>query len=239
MSEPSPTCQEAEGNLVGILSELLSRDIIRTPHQDRLTRAFTKCLSCRKSRRKCLGWDLSLKDDTAIEFRDFEIRRRRVFARLEGVFSTVRSRPSRRLDDWNSQPCGASSCAIVVLELANGGVIARHHHDLANQGQHGPVWHLQMGGGSTSNHQFDIPRWPAVPMDPVLVIELAVYSFFRETWESLRSSNPWRHIIRRSEGLLLPHYYTRLREYCDGSPDAHSWLEYQCNVTGSWDPRPT
>ena len=238
MADRSPTCLEAEENLVRILSELLSQGIIKTPHRDRVKRAFKKCLSCRKNRNKCVGWRLSLRDATAIEFRDFQIRKRRVFARLEGVFSTERSKPPRGVDCWQLQPCGASSCAIEVLELANRRPVARHHHDLANPGQNGPVWHLQLGGAPVNDHRLDVPRWPIAPMDPVLVIELAVYSFFNDTWKELRSSNPWRRIIKRSEDLLLPHYHTRLQEYRAQEDRADSWLAYQCNLTGAWKPRP-
>ena len=237
MAERLPTCLEAEQNLVRILSELLARGIIKAPYEDRVRRAFKGCQSCRGKRKACRGWCLSLKGASAVEFRDFEIRGQRVFARLDGVFSTERSTP-QDMDDWQLQPCGTSSCAIEVRELSEGKLVARHHHDLANRGQNGPVWHVQMGGAPARDHRLDVPRWPIAPMDPVLVIELAVYCFFHDTWKSLRTSNPWRRIVKRSEDLLLPHYQMRLAEYRAQEDCADSWLAYQCNIDGAWEPRP-
>ena len=241
MAAESPTCHEAERNLAGILSELRFREIVKTPYQDMVAGAFKKCPSCRKSRRrrnKCLGWHLRLEGRTAIEFRDFEVNGRRVFARVEGVFSTERSDSDRSLDGWRLQPCSISTCAIDVRILSNKKSVERHHHDLANPAQPGPVWHLQLGGARARDRWLDIPRWPMAPMDPVLVIELAVYSFFNDTWKDLRSSNPWRTIIKRTEALLLPHYHDRLHKYLTQGTGIDSWLAHQCNIEGDWNLRP-
>ena len=210
---------------------------MKTPYPDMVTRAFRKCSSCRSRRSRCLGWRLQLRDATAIEFRDFEIDGRHVFARIQCDFSTTRADGGRHLHDWQPQPCSASTCAIEIFELTNG-LVGRHHHDLANPRQPGPVWHLQLGGAGDDHRWLDVPRWPTVPMDPVLVIELAVYSFFNDTWNDLSSSNPWRRIIKNSEILLLPHYHMRLQEYMNQEGRADSWLAYQCNRRGGWDPRP-
>ena len=214
------------------------RGILKAPYEDMVARAFTKCASCRRRRPRCLGWHLRLRDATAVEFRDFEIDGRRVFAKIQGDFSTTRSNGNRRLHEWQPQPCYTSTCAIEIFELTNK-LVGRHHHDLANPGQLGPVWHLQLGGSGADNRWLDVPRWPIIPMDPVLVIELAVYSFFNDTWNDLCSGNPWRKIIKNSEALMLPHFHTRLREYVNQEGRADSWLAYQCNRNSDWDPRPT
>ena len=238
MSKRPQTCREAESDLVRVLEELRSRNILETPYRDMVKGAFERCPSCRKSRNGCLGWYLRLKGAAAVEFRHFQVRGNWLFVRLQGVFSTRRPKAARRLDAWQPQPCGVSSCAIEVCEVGSGKLVARHHHDLANVGQIGPVWHLQMGGAPAKDHRMDVPRWPVAPMDPVLVIELAVYSFFNETWKELSSINPWRNIIKRSEQLLLPHYRDRLNEYLTQGTGIDSWLAHQCNYMSGWDPRP-
>ena len=238
MASRPPTCREAEDNLVRMLSELRSRDIVKTPHQDMVERAFKKCSSCQRNRNQCMGWHLCLRDATAIEFQHFPIRGYYVFARLQGVFSTTRSKPARRLDRWQSEPCSISSCAIEVFELGSRELVGRHHHDLANPRQNGPLWHLQMGGAPVNNQRLGVPRWPIAAMDPVLVIELAVYSFFNDAWGELRSTNPWKRIIKRSEELLLRHYYDRLHQYITRGTGIDSWLAHQCNIAGGWNPRP-
>ena len=238
MAAQLPTCREAESNLTRILAELRSQGILKTPYQDTIALAFTRCASCRGRRTRCAGWRLSLTEATTIEFRTFEVKGRHVYARISGTFSTQRSHPARGLDNWRSQPCGISTCAIEILELPDSMLVERHHHDLAWSGQPGPVWHLQLGGASTDNRWLNVPRWPSAPMDPVLVIELAVYSFYNDNWNELRSSNPWRRIIKRSEDLLLPHYGERLQAYRSQADRADSWLAYQCNVKSDWNPRP-
>ena len=237
MAAGPPTCHGAEDDLDRVLSELRRRGLLKTPYQGMIARGFRKCQSCRKSRKKrkkCLGWHLQLRDATAIEFRDCKVDDRRVFARVRGVFSTKRSDP----DTWQVHPYRTSSCAIEVREFPTRELIERHHHDLANSSQPGPLWHLQLGGSPAKDRWLDIPRWPIAPMDPVLVIELAVYSFFNDAWNQLRSTNPWRDIIKRSEKLLLPHYRDRLHEYLTQGTGVDSWLAHQCNLTSGWDPRP-
>ena len=236
MATSSPTCHGAEGDLDRVVSELRQKGLLKTPYQGMITRGFTKCQPCRKSRKKrkeCLGWHLQLRDATAIEFRHCKVDGRRVFVRVEGVFSTERS----HRDSWHLHPCRTSSCAIEVREFPTRELIERHHHDLANSAQPGPRWHLQLGGAPAKDRWLDIPRWPIAPMDPVLVIELAVYSFFNDTWKELRSTNPWQGIIKRSEKLLLPHYRDRLDKYLTQGTRIDSWLAHQCNTTGCWDPR--
>lgn len=236
MPHRSRTCVGTEGDLDRVLLELHDRELIKTPYQ--IANGLKKCQSCRKSRKRrqrCSGWHLQLRDATAIEFRDCTVDGQRVFVRVQGVFSTERSDP----DSWEEYPCHISSCAIEILSFPAGELIERHHHDLANPAQAGPLWHLQLGGAPAKNRSLDIPRWPIVPMDPVLVIELAVYNFFNDAWQDLRSTNPWRDIVKRSEGLLLPHYCERLHQYVTRGTGIDSWLAHQCNVAGGWDPRPT
>ena len=204
MADQSPNCHEAESNLDRVLSELRARDILKGPYQDMVALAFNKCASCRKKQTKCTGWHLSLTGAAVVEFQAFKIDSHRLTARIEGSFSTQRSNPARRLDDWHPHPCRISTCAIDIFELPDSELVGRHHHDLAWPAQPGPVWHLQLGGAGADNRWLDVPRWPIAPMDPVLVIELAVYSFFLRHLERAEVNQPMATHHQEVGGITAP-----------------------------------
>ena len=151
MAARSPTCNRAEDDLDGVLSELRRRGLLKTPDQGMMARGLRKCQSCqkksKKKRKNCLGWHLELRGVTAVEFQHCNVDGRRVFVTVQGVFSTERSDP----ENWKMRPCCTSSCAIEVREFQTGDLIERHHHDLANPKQPGPLWHLQLGGAPAKN----------------------------------------------------------------------------------------
>lgn len=147
--------------------------------------------------------------------------------------------------DWQLAPAGKATYAIELRKAVDDVLCARQHLDLANPDQHGSVWHLQLGGLATGGlrHKelewLDVPRWPALPMDMILVLELVIYNFHNEDWLELRRMNPWRRIVKNSELLMHRCYFERFREYCNRREADDSWLAYQCNRTSSWKPRPT
>ena len=246
MADSDPHCRQAADDLIAILSILRERDVITSPVSDvSVHGSLTWCQPCRGKRpnsRKCQGWRGTFHETTAVEI-PFTISRNEIVARISGHFSFERRTPPKRLAGWQSAPASSASFAIELRRVANNDLCARHHIDLANPSQAGPTWHVQLGGLATGERRhkelewLDVPRWPALPMDMVLVLELAIYNFCHERWKELRATNPWRDIVKRSEELMHSHYLERLSKYRNQKEAGHSWLAYQCNQTSDW-PRP-
>lgn len=249
MADSAPSCRQAVDDLVAILDILSREEIITSPVSVEVVRtALSSCKSCRGQKpkpRKCCGWSGSFHGTTTIEM-PFEVKGRYLVAKVGGKFNFKRrsTHGRRRLKDWQSAPIVDASFSIEISQATAADPEVRHHIDLANPDQHGPLWHLQMGGLSSSEARdkslewLDVPRWPVLPMDMILVLELATYNFQHEAWIELHEKNPWRDIIKRSERLMHQHYLDRLDIYRNRGDAGHSWLSYQCNRTSDWNPRP-
>ena len=247
MAAPNPNCRQAADDLVAVLRTLRDRSLITSPISDEIVRKSLRlCQPCRGERpksRKCRGWKGGFHAATAIEI-PFAINRNDMVARVSGTFNFEQRTAPKNLTGWQRAPAASATFSIELRKVANDDLCARHHIDLANPNQRGPVWHLQLGGLSAGDRRhkelnwLKVPRWPALPMDMVLVLELAIYNFRNEHWVELRRTNPWRHIVKRSERLMHKHYFERLGEYCNQHEADDSWLAYQCNQTSGWDPRP-
>jgi hypothetical protein len=198
-------------------------------------RAIRMCDSCRGNRpasRRCLGWALELRDSTILHLGPLEEPKGRL-VRIEvgGFFDFRRASPG----GWVDSPLKSSSASVRVIDASDDTPIVRHHVDLAAVGQPGPVWHYQaadLGGG-----RLDVPRLPCAPLELMLLVELLLYNFAWEDWNSLRGTNPWRDWIKRSEALILPSWQVRLELYKTLGESIDSWLAAQCNVIGEWNPR--
>jgi hypothetical protein len=208
---------------------------------------LTKCQPCRAggtSPRRCRGWRISLKGLTALRFELADVHGRLARVTIEGIYDFQHSEHARRWPDWTAAPMSHCSSVIYVEEALSETPLTRQHLDLANREQAGPVWHLQLGGlpseGARPTHEWlDVPRWPSHPLDFALTVELTVYNFFSEAWSRLKTSNPWRLWIHRSEELVLSHYHQRFSDYWNRRTDLDSWLATQCNQSSGWDPRPS
>jgi len=252
-------CHVVEEDLVRSVEELRRRNLVQPSLSNEvLKRSFRKCTSCskRSASRKCSGWEFELFGNNAIHLRQTQVDGHWVQGVVTGTFEFKKTpkddipRPVRAI------------CALEIWRfseeegrVAENTPYSRHHLDLANRSrpgtevsndQLGPVWHLQIGGrhsraGRMPNEWLDVPRWPSLPMNLILVMELAIYSLFPEAWQDLRMKNPWRDIIKRSEFLMMTDYRERLCEYFKqhsrDDPERASWLSFQCNRTGGWDPR--
>lgn len=135
--------------------------------------------------------------------------------------------------------------AIELLEVRTGRAITRQHLDLANNGssnlpQHGPVWHLQLGGANVDLGlgRLDVPRWPSAPLDFMLLVDLVLFTFWFDIWKSLSHQANWRRWVKRSEALVLGHYHDWMNSYWTYPERYPSWLAAQCNQTSGWNPRP-
>ncbi len=247
MAVPDLNCRDAADDLVAILGALRRRGLITSPISDETVRnTLRQCQPCRGKRpnpRKCRGWRGSFRGNRAVVI-PFTIGKNDVVATVGGEFSFERRTASKKLSDWQSAPAAHATFWIEIKKAVSDELCARHHIDLANPSQLGPVWHLQLGGLASGEQRhrelewLDIPRWPTPPMDMVLVLELAIYNFRNEHWRNLRTSNPWRDIVKRSERLMHRHYLDLFNRYRNQQEAGDSWLAFQCNQTSNWDPRP-
>ena len=95
---------------------------------------------------------------------------------------------------------------------ANGRVMLRTHFDLANEGQPGPKFHLQIGGVQHSGEfswfpeSMSVPRFVHYPMDLVLAIELIAATFFEDKYRRIRREPAWINSRRTSEQHLVKRY---------------------------------
>jgi hypothetical protein len=245
-----PSCKQAEDDLVGALNALRQKRLIKSPLSDEQARkAISKCKPCsgeRPNPRKCCGWTVKFSGLTAVEIAPFTLKGRTLNAKITGQLNFEQSIAPRDIEAWQASPASRASCAIEIWDATGreSAPYSRHHIDLANHNQEGPVWHLQLGGLSSEKNVskdfewLDVPRWPSAPMDLILVLELSIYSFHHSAWNQLRVSNPWREIVKRSELLMLDQFRKRLNEYCSQREVSPSWLSFQCNRTSRWNPRP-
>ncbi len=246
MAGSDPSCHQATADLVALLDTLRKKGVITSPLTDEIVRKNLHwCKSCLKkpNSRKCLGWSGKFRGAAEIEI-PATVKKNKVVARISGAFSFKRRTAPKKLDGWQPAPATEATFAIEVRKVIGNELYARHHIDLANPNQPGPVWHLQLGGLTADEHRskvhewLDVPRWPILPMDMVLVLELAIYNFRNEEWSELRGRNPWRHIVKRSERLMHSHYRERLTKYFNQQEAGDSWLAFQCNRARDWNPRP-
>ncbi len=240
------SCGDAEECVLAINDVLRQEGLITSwVFPDSLFKVVARCAGCRRGNpnpRSCTGWRLTLRGTTALSFNPAEVEGRFVAVSIEGQYDFRRSQPGR-WDSWARAPMQTCNSAVLVEDL-EGNVITRQHLDLANTGQKGAMWHLQLGGLPGGGRErppyewFDVPRWPSHPHDFMLTVELVVYSFWWDTWNRIRETDPWRLWVKRAEDLVLAHYQERLALYWNARTDPDSWLAVQCNQIGGWDPRP-
>ena len=97
-------------------------------------------------------------------------------------------------------------------------VMLRCHFDLANPSQSGPLYHLQFGGNPRAGEhgwypkEFDLPRLPFHPLDPILLCQLVVANFYPDEYELIRQDASWHWAVTTAERYLLAQYYTKCLE---------------------------
>lgn len=95
-----------------------------------------------------------------------------------------------------------------------GRVMLRVHFDLANSGQTGPRYHLQVGGNARPDelHWFpealSVPRILHTPMDLILASELVAATFYPDEYRNIRREPAWRGSIKNSQQHLLEGYFS-------------------------------
>jgi len=117
-----------------------------------------------------------------------------------------------------------------------GRVMLRVHFDLANPGQPGPTYHVQVGGKPLAEelHWFpqslSVPRLLHVPVDLMLAAELVTATFYPREFEIIRREHSWKGSRRVSQEHLLDGYFS---DALSSVRSNKSVLETLWNV--SWD----
>jgi hypothetical protein len=233
------TCASAVESCKAVLQTMSSVDLIEAgPSVDAVDGGIIgRCQPCRagsSSPRRCRGWTLTLRGANRLRFRGRAAGRPLVVS-IEG--HQDQRHPARELP--GSKVPAASSLSITVLN-PQGQVLTRQHSDVGNQGQRGAVGHIQLGGlpsfGPRPDLEWlDVPRWPAPPMDFMLITELAIYSFAEAEWESVRNQNTWKQWVQRSESLAYSIWRRQFEDYWSRRARAGTWLAFQCNAGSPWD----
>lgn len=241
------SCAAAEEVVIFVAQELMRRGLIASwVDADTVSRVVTRCTGCRsknRNPRNCTGWKVRFGRHAAtLRFSPVAIDTRTVELRLECDLDFSSKTPSKTRD-WCAAPLASCTVAVEVYEAGTDDLIVRQHLDLANIGQAGPAWHLQLGGKPARGEKPDtmwlkVPRWPASPTDFILIVEFILFSFYPEAWRAVSGTNPWQEHVKTAERLVLPQYVTRLNTYMNTLSTANSWLAAQANNSSDWNPRP-
>jgi hypothetical protein len=221
---------------------VLAEDI----HQPQLDAFVTDCAQCRKGRgpKHCCGWCVSIGTEQALVFELAEYKQRLVRPLLHGTCDFRRPRAGTG-EDWEDAPLARSTVVVLLFE---GTEIEqpreRHHLDLANERQPGPVWHLQLGGNPSGYDKFATswlgpPRWALPPADLVLVAETLAFNFYPAAFAELNRDGDWVRLVQSAEDLVLTHYRRQMeRHFRRGSARDSTWLAAQDNEALLLNPRP-
>ena len=158
------SCHSAKRDLQTLMTLLrrervLAEDIF----QPQLDAFVAECTQCKKDLRAkhCRGWCVSIGAERALVFEPTEYKQRLVRPLLHGTCDFRRPTAGTG-EEWEDAPLAQSTVVVLLFE----GVeieepSERHHLDLANEHQPGPVWHLQLGGtpaGMTSSRHRGLGR---------------------------------------------------------------------------------
>ena len=195
----------------------------------------SECQACAKqARSSCRGWQVTVEPGQPLQFSAAEYRGHSV--RVDVSVKTSFQRANAGRDDvWEAAPVAASTVALSVFVDNVDRPAERHHLDLAEVDQPGPLWHLQTGGNPPGYDKFEstwlkIPRWPIPPADLVLACEVVLMNFFENEWKQLRENGQWTNIVQRSEDLLLRGYQRHLSTYLGRGAAGQrygTWLDMQ------------
>lgn len=232
------TCDDAVKSFNAAMSVIrgAADQVLNLPSPDTVEDGIVnRCGSCRrgKNSRACSGWSISLRRGSEISF-EAPVGNRRVIVLVEG--SQVWDF-SKAIPGFPAIPVEGSYSVSILDE--NSSLITRQHSDVANFAQAGSVGHLQLGGlpsmGSRPDYEWlDVPRWPMMPVDLVLLVELLIYSFFPLYWLQNSETVAWRRAVQGSETQMYSPWRARMELYWNQRESRDSWLKEQCNINSSW-----
>jgi hypothetical protein len=228
---------------------LAEAEVLSPPPDSRLLHhCVRRCSPCCHGQRikRCQGWH-TVVERGILSFRPFFVAGHDpVRIDLSCDTSFRRPRPEQA-DNWQARPLLTSTVTVELVDHASETLLERHHHDLANPEQVGPIWHLQYGGnpaGSVpplSTSWIDPPRWAVPPMDLKLLAEAIVYNFFRDEWEELNRRDEWIRLILDAEQLVMSRFAEHMQDHFerDRSLVDRTWLTAQDNLLSGLNPRPS
>jgi hypothetical protein len=243
------SCSRATDRLVEFVRLLAGAGVLSAPPDEGLLRhCVQRCNPCCHNRgiRRCEGWH-TIVERGVLSFRPFVLPGHNpVRIDLSGNLSFRRMRPEKA-DGWEARPLLSSTVTLELVDLANERLLERHHHDLANPGQDGPIWHLQYGGNpagtveSLPTSWIDPPRWAMSPMDLTLLGEMIVYNFFRAEWDELNARGDWVRLILDVEQLVMSRFAEHMQAHFrrDRPQRDRTWLTAQDNTLSGLNPRPS
>lgn len=176
-------------------------------------------------------WDYSIARSNPITFKALETKRA---GRVTPVV-TVRVAVNEKTERGDLSPFVALNSTLEIYG-ESGDVLARWHVDVANEGQEGPIFHLQMGGHSSGNEmrekefKLELPRWAHPPLDLVLLCELVLANFYPKEWEKLRRDPVWVNIVRDAEELCLEPYLQVLHRHASDTRKENTLLQRMWSV---------
>jgi hypothetical protein len=217
------------------------------PFQDAVRALVQMCSSCRAGHKakRCCGWKVAIggKTGAPLVFSPAEVKGHVVRPELHALVDVTRDAAGTS-SQWQDKPVTATTLAVHVHDAGTDSLLARHHLDMANRDQEGPMWHIQMSGKSPTEDQVEldwliVPRWPVLPSEIVLACEIVAFNFHHVRWVALNEDGGWVRLVQEAEDLVLTHYSDRLsKHFLRRAPDRDgSWLAAQDN-RGEWDPRP-
>ena len=109
--------------------------------------------------------------------------------------------------EWDAQRLRSA------VDPNTGRVMLRIHFDLANSGQEGPQYHVQVGGNPREDElswfpeALSGPRLHHTPMDLVLATELIAATFYKDDYKGIRREPTWTSALRTSQDHLLAEYF--------------------------------
>ena len=94
-------------------------------------------------------------------------------------------------------------------------VILRFHFDLKAEGaQIEPLYHLHVGGKNRMDDEFcwfpediDIPRFPYLPTDIILLSEFVLMNFFQTDYKEIRKKPEWIKSVKKSQEFFQKSYF--------------------------------
>lgn len=109
-------------------------------------------------------------------------------------------------------------------------VISRWHVDLANPGQSCPRFHLQFGGHAPTGggHELvfvEVPRWIYPPTELILLCELVLANFYKETWRRICMETNWYEIVQEAQKLCYVSYHNSVSTFLAANGERKTLLE--------------
>jgi hypothetical protein len=179
----------------------------------------------KKKHAKLPDWGFAIARQNPLIFRDCEVRDNQVRVDLFCSFRWPGD-PSKRAnshtlgvriwsldkkvcfrDKWDAAPLKDSlgdPCRRVML---------RCHFDLANSGQAGPRYHIQVGGVPDGDEFYwapptiNLPRIMHPPTDIVLACQLIAANFFPSNYSGIKNEATWKNAVRTSQTAFLGAYF--------------------------------